>query len=101
MQGNEHLHTQHDDFDTPHENEVDGEEVFVDANDDDSFEASHSNTEFHFEEMAHDYFARVDKIHQQFVDEEDIVLDFEDMSAEDCELRNRVSLLKIVFLNTF
>ena len=85
MQGNEHLHTQHDDSDTPHENEVDGEEVFVDANDDDSFEAVHPNTKFHFEEMAHDYFARVDEIHQQFADEEDTILDFEDMSAEDEE----------------
>lgn len=62
---------------------VEEEEVYVDAEDMDEFEGVPPNTDINFEEMAENYFARVDEIHQQERDEEDCVLDFEDFSSED------------------
>ena len=60
---------------------VEEEEIYVDAEDMDEFKGVPPNTDF--EEMAENYFARVDEIHQQERDEEDCVLDFEDFSSEE------------------
>ena len=64
-------------------NGVEEEEIYVDAEDMDEFEGVPPNTNINFEEMAENYFVRMDEIHQQERDEEDCVLDFEDFSSED------------------
>jgi hypothetical protein len=65
--------------------EVGGEDVYFDAQDSDEFEPAPPNTDVNFNQMAEDYFARVDEIHQQVQVEEDAVLDFEDLSGEEDE----------------
>ena len=64
-------------------NVVEEDEIYVDAEDMEEFEEVPPNTDINFEEMAENYFARVDEIHQQERDEEDCVLDFEDFSSDD------------------
>ena len=49
------------------------------------FEAAPPNTAVNFEEMAENYFARVDEIHAQFREVEDEQLDFHDLSSDDEE----------------
>ena len=64
---------------------VEEEVIYVHAEDMDEFEGFPPNTDINFEEMAENYFARVDEIHQQERHEEDCVLNFEDFSSEDEE----------------
>ena len=66
-------------------NDIEEEEEFLDAEDIEAFEAAPPNTDINFEEMAENYFARVDEIHRHFSEEEDEVLDFEDLSSEEEE----------------
>ena len=61
------------------------EENYLDAEDINHFEEAPPNTNINFEEMAENYFARVDEIHKQFAEEEDPQLDFEDLSSEEDE----------------
>ena len=66
-------------------NVVGEDEIFLDADDMNEFATVPPNTEINFEEMAENYFARADEIHQQERDDPDYVLDFEDFSSEDEE----------------
>jgi len=50
-----------------------------------AFEAALPNTAVNFEEMAENYFALVDEIHAQFREVEDEQLDFHDLSSDDKE----------------
>ena len=49
------------------------------------FEAAPPNTAVNFEEMAENYFARLDEIHAQFREVEDKQLNFHDLSSDDEE----------------
>jgi len=95
-QGTKGPHAQRPD-NVPRElDETDGEEEFQDAEDYDNFEAVPPNTEVDFESMAQNYFARVDKIHQQNSEDEDAVLDFEDMSTEEDESEDNTVLEELL-----
>ena len=59
---------------------MDAEEQYVDANE--SFEPAPVNNEVNFDEMANNYFARVDEIHQEFLEEGDATVDFECLSSD-------------------
>ena len=61
------------------------EDVFLDAEDYAAFQPAPPNTNVNFEEMAENYFSRVDEIHGQFREMEDETLDFDDMSSEEDE----------------
>jgi hypothetical protein len=62
------------------------EDVFFDAEEVNDFQAAPPNTDINFDEMAENYFARADEIHQQVAEEGDSVQHFEDLSSEDDEL---------------
>ena len=64
---------------------VEEEDNYLDAEDLENFEEAPPNNEVNLEEMAENYFRRVDEIHRQFTDEEDAELDFQDLSSEDGE----------------
>ena len=57
------------------------EEEFFDSENSFEFEEAAPNIEVNFEEMAHNYFARIDEIHGQTSQERDGVLDFFDFSS--------------------
>jgi hypothetical protein len=61
------------------------DDVFLDAEDVNDFEAAPPNVDINFEEMAENYFGRADEIHRQIRGEEDFVLDFQDLSSEEEE----------------
>jgi len=58
-------------------------EDYLDAEDYLDFEDVSPNAAVNFEQMAQNYFACVDKIHQQCTDEEDSVIDLSDVSSEE------------------
>ena len=64
---------------------VEAEEEFVDALDEQTFHEVPPETDVNFEQMAQNYFARADEIHQLFTEEGDEVLDFDDLSSEEEE----------------
>ena len=61
------------------------EEEYLDALDSHDFEEAHPQTNVNLEEMVQNYFTRADEIHQQFTNEGDKILDFDDLSSEDKE----------------
>lgn len=61
------------------------EDDYLDAEDFDNFEEAPPHTDVNFKEMAENYFTRVDEIHRQFTDEDDAMLHFEDLSADEDE----------------
>lgn len=63
----------------------DAEEEYLDAVDYENFEEAPPNTNINLENMAEIFFARVDEIHQQFTEEGDEDLDFDDLSSEEDE----------------
>ena len=63
----------------------DAEEEYLDAADYDNFEEAPPNANLNLDNMAEIFFARVDEIHQQFTEEGDEVLDFDDLSSEENE----------------
>lgn len=67
-----------------HEHAEDQDEYF-DAQHENDFEEAPVNMEVNFDEMARNYFACVDEIHEHSSEEEDSVLDFSDLSAEEDE----------------
>lgn len=67
--------------------------MFLDAKYYAAFQSAPPNTDVNFEEMAENYFVRVDEIHGQFREVEDDILDFEDMSEEEDE-RDLTSVVK-------
>ena len=75
----------HSDVLAQEDGDIEEDEVYLDAEDYEAFEAAPPNTDVNFEEMAENYFARVDAIHQHLIEEDDEVLDFEDVSSEDDE----------------
>ena len=97
MQRIPNQHVQHDDVigeELPTDNgelpaeevrHVEDEDVFLDAEEENDFQAAPPNTDINFDEMAENYFARADEIHQQVREEDDSVLDFEDLSSEEEE----------------
>jgi len=85
VQRREEFRKVHGDVLTEEDGDIQGEEVYLDAEDYEEFEAAPPNTDVNFEEMAENYFARVDEIHQHEREDGDEVLDFEDLSSEDDE----------------
>jgi len=67
---------------------LDNEDEFFNVEDYENFEPDLPNTKVNFEEVAHNYLARVDKIHQQILEDNNVVLDFDDMSSEEEESHN-------------
>lgn len=61
------------------------EDEFLDAEDYAAFQPAPPNTDVNFEELAENYFARIDDIHGTFRELEDDILDFEDLSSEEEE----------------
>ena len=61
------------------------EEEFLDAADCESFEAAPLDATVNLDQMAEDFFARVDEIHGQVGEEEDSSVHFEDLSSEEEE----------------
>lgn len=61
------------------------EACYLDAEDYQEFEGAPLNNVVNLDEMAENYFARVDEIHQNHAGEEDGVLDFDDLSSEEDE----------------
>lgn len=62
-----------------HENE----DEYFDASDNDQFQEAPHETTVNLDQMAEYYFARVNKIHEQFSEEGDEVLDFDELSSEE------------------
>jgi hypothetical protein len=91
-------HVRDDDGDLPAEHTKDvqsaesgdfrEEDIYFDAEDSDKFQAVPPNTDVNFDEMAQNYFARVDEIHRQPREEDNAVLDFEDLSDQEEEAEN-------------
>lgn len=75
-----------------HQHTEDADEYF-DATHDVNLEETPTNVEVNFDEMARNYFARVDEIHEHLSQEEDSVLDFSDLSSEEDE-PDRTDLLE-------
>jgi hypothetical protein len=71
--------------DAPREelSDIDENEVYLDAEEFDAFEAAPPNTDINFEEMAENYFARAAEIHRNFTEEEDEVLVFNNLSSDE------------------
>lgn len=67
------------------EDRDDGGEEFLDASDNENFEEAPPNTDLNLEQMIENYFARVDDIHEQCIENRDAILDFDDLSSEDDE----------------
>ena len=61
------------------------EDVFLDADDGEFLEAAPPNTYVNFDQMAENYFARADEIHDEGKGEDNPILQFDDLSAEDAE----------------
>ena len=61
------------------------EDVFLDADDGEFLEAAPPNTYVNFDQMAENYFARADEIHDEGKGEDNPILQFDDLSAEDEE----------------
>ena len=51
----------------------------------DDFEPAPPNTDVNFEEMAQNFFAQADEIHEHVSEDEDTFLDFEELSSTDEE----------------
>lgn len=97
MQRIPNQHVQHDDVvgeELPTDNgelpaeevrHVEEEDVFFDAEEVNDFQAALPNTDINFDEMAENYFAHADEIHQQVTEEDNSVQHFEDLSSEDDE----------------
>ena len=95
MQRIPNQHVQHDDVvgeELPADNgelpaeevrRVEEEDVFFDAEEVNNFQVPPPNTDIAFDEMAENYFARANEIHQQVTEEDNFVQHFEDLSSED------------------
>jgi hypothetical protein len=73
--------------------ELHEEDAYLDAEDYQEFEEAPPNTDVNLDEMAGNYFARVDEIHQNFIGSDDEIIDFDDLSSED-EESDRTPLLE-------
>ena len=73
--------------------ELNEEDAYLDAEDVLEFEGAPPNTDINLDEMAGNYFARVDEIHQNFVGSDDEIIDFDNLSSED-EESDRTPLLE-------
>ena len=67
------------------ENDMTNDQMGLESDEYEAFEPAPPNTAVNFEEMAENYFARVDEIHARFRDVEDEQLDFHDLSSDDEE----------------
>ena len=62
------------------------EEEFLDVENFNDFEAAHANSNVDFTKLARNCFFQADKIHRANAKEEEIILDFDDLSSEKEEL---------------
>ena len=76
------------------ERELPDEDAYLDAEDFQDFVEPPPNTDVNLDEMAGNYFARVDEIHQNFVaSDDDEIIDFDNLSEEEDE-SDRSTLLE-------
>lgn len=66
--------------------DIQDENVYLDANDYEEFEATLPNMDVNFEKMVENYFAKVGKTHQHFKEDKERVLGSENMSLKDDKL---------------
>jgi hypothetical protein len=78
-------HEQHEIHSDITESEPHDEDAYLDAEDFEEFEGAPPNTDVNLDEMAGNYFARVDEIHQSSVASDDEIIDFDDLSEEEDE----------------